>query len=82
MSQFSMAEWLDLKGLQKYACVSVRTLREWIHRPDDPLPASQVGGKILVRRTTFDEWIEKHRIKCIDVGGIVEEMIAAVSRTD
>ena len=26
-------EWLDLKALQRHACVSERTLREWIHRP-------------------------------------------------
>lgn len=42
-------EWLDLKSLQKYACVSERTLREWIHRPVDPLPAVRVGTKILIR---------------------------------
>lgn len=44
------AEWLDLKALQQYACVSERTLREWIHRPLNPLPATRVGTKLLVRR--------------------------------
>jgi len=45
------AEWLDMKALEQYACVSERTLREWIHRAVDPLPAVRVGSKILVRRT-------------------------------
>ena len=31
-----MPEWLDLKALTGYACVSERTLREWIHRPRTP----------------------------------------------
>jgi len=26
----------------------------------DPLPAAQVGSKILVRRNTFDRWLEAH----------------------
>ena len=71
-------EWLDLRTLQKYACVSERTLREWIHRPVNPLPAVQVGKKILVRRTILDEWLERHLIKKVDVSGIVDEIMAGV----
>src|SRR5579872_5125229 len=55
-------EWLDLRQLTQYAAVSERTLRTWIHDAADPLPASQVGSKILVRRRDFDAYIERHRI--------------------
>jgi hypothetical protein len=72
-------EWLDLKALQRYACISERTLREWIHRPSDPLPASQVGTKILVRRSIFDLWVESHEVKSIDLGSIVEDIVADVT---
>src|SRR6266853_1683203 len=41
-------EWVDLKALTGYACVSERTLREWIHRPENPSPAVRVGTKLLV----------------------------------
>jgi len=78
----SMPEWLDLKALQKYACISERTLREWIHRPVGALPAARVGTKILVRRSTFDSWLENHRLKRVDVGCIVEEMVASVMGMD
>jgi excisionase family DNA binding protein len=71
-------EWLDLKAIQRYACISERTLREWIHRPMDPLPACRVGGKILIRRTLFDRWMEAHQVKTIDVSCIVEELAAEV----
>ena len=77
-----MPEWLDLKSLQRYACVSERTLREWIHRPVDPLPAARVGVKILIRRSTFDRWLEGHQLKPVDVGYIVEEMVARVTGTN
>jgi excisionase family DNA binding protein len=78
----SKAEWLDLKALTGYACVSERTLREWLHRPIEPLPASRVGSKILVRRSTFDQWLENHRLKPVDVGCIVDDMLAGLTRTN
>lgn len=74
--------WLDLKALQEYACVSERTLREWIHRCVDPLPAVRVGYKILVRRSEFDRWLEAHQVKRIDVDCIVDELVAGVKGMD
>jgi len=74
-------EWLDLKALTRYACVSDRTLRAWIHDPVDPLSASQVGTKILVRRRTFDEYVEKHRMQPpASVDPMVEEILAGMER--
>ena len=72
-------EWLDLGVLTEYAAVSDRTARSWIRATTDPLPASRVGGKILVRRTDFDSWLEKHRVKQIDLGCIVSEVVEAVT---
>src|ERR1039458_7722806 len=54
-------EWLDLHALTKYAAVSERTIREWIHLSHNALPAVQVGKKLLVRRSDFDAWLENHR---------------------
>jgi hypothetical protein len=72
-------EWLDLKALQRYACISERTLREWIHRAIDPLPASQVGTKILVRRSAFDRWVEGYQVKSIDLASVVGEILDDVT---
>lgn len=72
-------EWMDLRALTRYAAVSERTLREWIHRPTDPLPASRVGSKVLVHRADFDAWLRAHRLKRVDVGSIVDELVAGVS---
>ena len=72
-------DWLDLRRLTQYAAVSERTLRNWIHSPVDPLPAVQVRGKILVRRTDFDRWLEQRAVKPIDINGIVGEIVEAVT---
>jgi excisionase family DNA binding protein len=71
-------EWFDITELTQYASVSDRTLRSWIHSPVDPLPAVQVGSKILVRRLEFDAWLEQHRVRTIDsvdIGGIVNDVL-------
>jgi excisionase family DNA binding protein len=82
VSERQQPEWLDLKALQGYACVSERTLREWIHRVVAPLPAVRVGTKILVRRSVFDRWLEGHEVKRVDVGCIVDELVAGVKGTN
>jgi excisionase family DNA binding protein len=56
-------EWLDLRALIEYAAVSERTIREWIHRSNNPLPAAQVGNKLLVKRRAFDEWLAAHKVE-------------------
>jgi excisionase family DNA binding protein len=71
-------EWLGLRELTLYASISERTLRSWLHRPLDPLPGVQVGGKILIRRSQFDAWLEQHRVRqisSVDVDDIVEELV-------
>lgn len=74
------AEWLDIKGVTEYASVSDRTIRTWIHSSVNPLPAVQVGGKVLVRRRDLDSWLESHRIMTSnEVGNIVEELMSGVS---
>ena len=78
VSAQSQREWLDLKELRRYACISERTLRGRIHRSVDPLPAVRVGNKILVRRSLFDHWLEAHAVRPLDVGYIVDELVAGV----
>lgn len=74
------AEWLDVKAVTLYASVSDRTVRTWIHAVVNPLPAVQVGGKVLIRRVDLDRWLEGHRImSASDVSGIVEELVNGVS---
>ena len=45
----------------KYAGLSVRTLRAYLHDPTVPLPHYRVRGKILVRRSDYDAWVLQFR---------------------
>ncbi len=74
-------EWMDIRALTQYAAISPRTVREWVHRPTNPLPAAQVGGKLLIRRTVFDEWMTKHLVReNASVDAIVNEVMADLRR--
>src|SRR5215469_1576620 len=71
-------EWLGLRQLTEYADISERTLRTWIYSRTDPLPATKVSGKVLVRKTDFDRYLERHRVKpldSIDLDGIVRDVM-------
>jgi excisionase family DNA binding protein len=71
-------EWMSLRQLTRYAAVSERTLRAWVHAPLDALPAVRLGGKILVRRREFDVWLENRRVKPlagVDLDGIVKDIL-------
>jgi Helix-turn-helix domain len=53
----------DLAGVSGYMSLKVRTLRDYIHDPVDPLPAFRLDGvgKWLVRRSELDRWIARRR---------------------
>jgi hypothetical protein len=54
--------YLSLRALAAYSGLSVRTLRGYLGlSPDQALPCYRAGGKILVRRSEFDAWMEQYR---------------------
>jgi hypothetical protein len=51
---------LDLKGLSKYSSLGVPTLRDYLR--SGGLPHFKLKGKILVRISEFDSWLESFRV--------------------
>ena len=52
--------YFDLRALSKYSTFGVSTLR--VHIKKNKLPAFRVNGKVLIRKSEFDHWIERYRI--------------------
>lgn len=87
--------WLGLEALSGYCGLSVRSLRAYLADPENPLPHYRmreprviqdkdgkrraVSGKILVRRSDFDKWMEAYR-HTPDLEKIVTEALADFSR--
>lgn len=68
-----MTGWAKPKTAAKYAGISVRTLREWLKTglKHSRLP----GGRILIRYSWIDEFLEKFAREGSEVDRIVEEVM-------
>ena len=67
-------QYFDLPGLKAYSCIPVPTLRDYIKR--DGMPYFKLRGKILVKRSEFDTWMDEHRVDVADeLNGKVTEVL-------
>jgi hypothetical protein len=71
--------FLSLKGLAGYSGMSVRKLRDCLTRPVSPLPYYRVDGKILVRRSDFDSWMDAFK-HTPDLDRLVDKVVADLRR--
>ena len=70
-------EYFDLKGLSVYSALAVSTLRD--HIGAGRLPCFKVKGKILIKRSEFDGWIEGYRFnKKQDLTGMVDDIFTSL----
>ena len=69
--------YLPLRALAGYSGLSVRTLRGYLSHASSPLPHYRIGGKVLVRRSEFDQWVEGFRVRVqAGVEDIVRDVLA------
>jgi excisionase family DNA binding protein len=72
-------QYMDLKGLSAYSHLAVSTLRDYIRA--GKLPCFKLAGKILIRRSEFDQWMEAHRMtKKKDIKAIVNDAMRGLQR--
>ncbi len=85
--------WFSLEALSRYSGLSVRSLRAYLTDPHGPLPhyrmkdphvtitkagrRQTVTGKILVRRSDFDRWMQAYR-HTPDLDRLVDEVVAEI----
>jgi hypothetical protein len=93
--QTDLDPFLNLEALSKYSGLSVRSLRTYLVDPAHPLPCYRlrdphvivtkagkrqtVTGKILVRRSDFDTWMQRFRYTP-DLDRLVNEVVAEIRR--
>ena len=70
-------QYFDLCGLARYSKIGKSTLRDYIRR--DGLPAFKIRGKVLIKQSEFDTWVNKFRIsKKRDLSRLADEVIEEV----
>jgi hypothetical protein len=57
--------FLSLRALADYSALSVRTLRKFLERipPAQALPCYRLDGKVVVRRSEFDHYMQQYRVQ-------------------
>lgn len=67
--------YLDFKKLSAYSALGVGTLRDYVK--SGSMPAFKLKGKILIKRSEFDNWMEKYRInKKMNIDDIVDGVLS------
>lgn len=93
--QDTLDPWLSLEALSRYSGLSVRSLRARLSDPERPLPHYRmrephvvpsasgkrrtVTGKILVRRSEFDAWMQRFKY-LPDVDRLVADVLADLQK--
>jgi len=68
---------LDLRGLSEYSSLGVPTLRDYLR--SGGLPYFKLKGKILVRLSEFDIWLEDYRVKRTrQINDIVDDVMSSL----
>lgn len=75
-----MSGYLSLKDLAVYSGLSVRTLRGYLADRVRPLPHFRVGGKILIDRAEFDDWVRQFRVRAsaAPLSVLVEDVLSGL----
>jgi excisionase family DNA binding protein len=65
---------LDLKGLSEHSSLGVPTLRDYLR--SGGLPYFKLRGKILIRLSEFDKWLESFRVDTKqDLNNLVDDVL-------
>ncbi len=80
-------QYLELKGASTYSKIGVSTLR--YHIRENGLPCFRIPGKkgktgkILIKRSEFDDWIERYRANdFIDPDTIADDVINSLNMAE
>lgn len=70
-------KYFDLRGLSAYSSTKVSTLREYVR---EGMPAFKIKGKILIRMSEFDRWIEQYRLnKAQNIDTMVDDIMGQLT---
>jgi len=67
----------DLRGLSAYSALGIATLRDYLK--SGGLPFFKLRGKLLIKRSEFDAWIEGYRVrKNQNLNNVVYEVLTSL----
>jgi hypothetical protein len=71
----SLGQHIKCRRLAKLLDVSPKTICNWVHDLDDPLPSIRVKGTLLFDCETVSQWLKEHKITAVDLDAMVNQII-------
>lgn len=70
--------YMSLRALSVYSGISKRKLDDLRKDPYNPLPTFRVDGKVLVKKSEFDRWMERYRVRVSGASRNVDQILEEV----
>jgi hypothetical protein len=70
-------KYLDLRGLAEYSSLAVPTLRNYMNGLN-PIPHYKLRGKVLVKQSEFDHWMEGFRVDASKLEQVVADVLKSL----
>jgi hypothetical protein len=77
MMNVEQEKYLDLRGLAEYSSLAVPTLRDYL-RGLNPIPHYKLRGKVLVKQSEFDRWMEGFRVDASTLDQVVADVLKSL----
>jgi hypothetical protein len=77
MMNAEQEKYLDLRGLALYSSLAVPTLRDYL-RGLNPIPHYKLRGKVLVKQSEFDRWMEGFRVDASKLEQVVADVLKSL----
>jgi hypothetical protein len=77
MMNAEQEKYLDLRGLAEYSSLAVPTLRDYM-RGLNPIPHFKLKGKVLVKQSEFDRWLEAFRVDASKLEKVVDDVLKSL----
>lgn len=64
--------YINVETLSEWSSLSIRTIRDHLSDPVNPIPYYKVGGRILISWPEFKRWMEGFKVKSSDIDEILK----------
>jgi hypothetical protein len=55
--------------------VTPKTICNWIHDPNDPLPSIRIKGTLLFDCEAVGQWLREHKIAAVDLDSLADNIL-------
>ena len=67
--------FVDAKTLAEWSSLSLRTIRELLKDPENPIPHMKIRGRVVISWPEFKEWIAGHKVAGHDSRGNIADQV-------